>query len=336
MRKRVVIRNIYLLSFMIIINSVYSQDPHFSQFYANPLQLNPALAGATECGRLNLNYRNQWPSLGNAFVTYHASYDQIVPIISSGIGLSFISDNTGDGALKKNQISAFYSYKLKVSESIIVSAGFQGTYAQQTLEWNNLIFGDQINPGSGNINPTTNETPPGSFEKSFVDFSAGAIIDYQNKFFAGLAVHHLTEPDYSFYDNSESKLPMKFTIHGGTSINLSQGGFIAQNDEDLMLSPNILYQQQDKFQELNIGIYASKYPFIGGLWLRNNFENTDALIVLLGLKHNNYRIGYSFDFTLSKLSNVSGGAHEISFAWEFCIYKGEKRRRIRAIKAPTF
>ena len=59
----------------------YSQDPEFSQFYANPLFLNPALAGSTICPRAIANFRDQWPSVGGAFVTYNASYDQYIDAI---------------------------------------------------------------------------------------------------------------------------------------------------------------------------------------------------------------------------------------------------------------
>lgn len=324
-----------LILIFIAVTPGIAQDPHFSQFYANPTFLNPALTGSTECARFNLNYRNQWPSIPKAYVTYSASYDQVVPIISSGIGVSFMGDKSGDGAISRTHVSGFYSYKLKVSENTWMSVGFQGTFSQQKLDWNKLIFGDQIDPGSGNIGPTS-ETPPPNLDKSYVDFSAGAIVYYADKFFGGIAVHHLTQPDVVYYDNSSNKIPMKITFHGGTRINLSEGGFESYNEKDLILSPSILYQQQDKFKQLNIGAYINRYPFVGGLWIRNNFGNTDAAVILVGLQHENYKIGYSYDFSLSKLRNISGGAHEISFAYEFCIYKGESRRKIRAIKAPTF
>jgi len=83
-----------------------AQDPIFSQFYANPLYLNPALAGSALTPRLTLNYRNQWPSLDANFVTYGASYDQYLPSINSGIGISFITDRAGGGALTSGGISA--------------------------------------------------------------------------------------------------------------------------------------------------------------------------------------------------------------------------------------
>ena len=72
-------------------------DPHFSQFYANPLYLNPAMAGANICPRVIFNYRNQWPALSQTFVTYNASFDMYIDKLHGGIGLDFIADRAGDG-----------------------------------------------------------------------------------------------------------------------------------------------------------------------------------------------------------------------------------------------
>ena len=88
---------VFCLSFLITYSGK-AQDPQFSQFYANPLYLNPALAGATECARINLNYRNQWPSLTKAFITYSMTYDQNLSSINSGFGLIAMNDRQGDGA----------------------------------------------------------------------------------------------------------------------------------------------------------------------------------------------------------------------------------------------
>ena len=127
-----------------------AQDPQFSQFYANPLYLNPALAGFIDCGRVNLNYRNQWPALSNAYITYSASYDQNIPGINSGFGILAMSDRQGDGALVRNSIAGFYSYHLRVSEPLVLSFGVEGRYYQETLDWGKLIFADQISFGNRN------------------------------------------------------------------------------------------------------------------------------------------------------------------------------------------
>lgn len=312
------------------------QDAQFSQFYANPLFLNPALAGFTECARVNLNYRNQWPALGNAYITFSGSYDQSIPSINSGIGVMAMSDRQGDGALVRNTISAFYSYQLRVSDPIVISFGVQGAFYQEVLDWDKLVFADQINPSTGEIDFNTNEPQPQNLNVTAVDFSAGAVLAYYDQWFAGVAVHHLTQPELSFYDNTDSKLPMKFTFHGGVNINLSQGGLGNNDASDWVIEPQILYMQQEHFKQLNFGMYVSRWPIVLGAWYRHNFTNPDAVVALIGVKFDNIRLGYSYDFTISNLGGSSGGAHEVSFAWDFCLYKQENRRRIRAIKSPNF
>lgn len=318
------------------IDILEAQDAQFSQFYANPLYLNPALAGSADCGRVHLNYRNQWPTLTNAFTTYNVSYDQSLPGINSGFGILVMNDRQGDGALARTSAAAFYSYKLKVSEPVLISFGVKAGFYQERLDWDKLIFADQINSATGVISPGSLETPPSNNNISAVDFSAGAVMSYLDKFFVGVAVDHINEPKMTFYDDPTNVLPMKITAHGGAVINLSQGMLGNADGRDFVLQPNILYMQQNYFHQLNAGFYLSKYPFVLGAWFRHNFENPDAVIALLGLTWDNLRFGYSYDATVSKIGGASGGAHEISLAWNFCVYKDQKRRRIRAIKSPTF
>ena len=86
---------IVLLTIPFLLGDLYAQDPEFSQFYANPLYLNPALAGVTVCPKVNANYRNQWPAIGKAFITYNASYDQYVSFLHGGLGLVITADRAG-------------------------------------------------------------------------------------------------------------------------------------------------------------------------------------------------------------------------------------------------
>jgi type IX secretion system PorP/SprF family membrane protein len=323
--------NYVIILFLAVITCTVAkaQDPEFSQFYANPLYLNPAYAGSVDCGRLGLNYRNQYPSLANAYVTYNVSYDQSLPSISSGFGLLVMNDAQGDGGLVRTSAALFYSYNLTVSSSINVRFGVKGAYYQEKLNWNKFIFASQIDPTTGNIDPNSGEPPPTKDNITTVDFAVGAVMSYSDLFFVGIAVDHLTQPSLSFYDNSDSKLPMKVTVNAGAMINASSRG-------DLLISPNVLYMQQENFHQLNAGLYINKYPFVVGGWFRHNFQNPDAVVALLGLTYNNLRVGYSYDFTVSQVGSKAGGAHEISFAWDFCIYKEKSRKHIRAIKSPSF
>ena len=86
---------VILFALISLSETVLAQDPTFTQFYANPLYLNPAFAGSHGCPRFALNYRNEWPNLSGNYVTYSASYDQYFKNISGGFGVLALHDQQG-------------------------------------------------------------------------------------------------------------------------------------------------------------------------------------------------------------------------------------------------
>ncbi|HOI32889.1 MAG: PorP/SprF family type IX secretion system membrane protein [Bacteroidales bacterium] len=332
------LRGIILIVWFVCVSGFYAvgQDAAFSQFYANPMYLNPAFAGNTECGRLNLNYRNQWPSVSNAYVTYSLAYDQSLAAINSGYGVMFMNDQQGDGAYNRTAINAFYSYQLRLTSGTNLSFGVRGAYYQEKLSWEKLIFADQIDIDNGIIHNNSNEPKPENNQVSAVDFGAGLLFGYEDAFFAGVAADHLTQPQLGFYETESIPLDLKLTVHAGAVINLTQGGFGNYDQDDLTVQPNLMFVNQGIFSQLNAGLYVNMYPFVFGGWFRHAFENIDAAMLLVGINYNNFRIGYSYDFTLSQIGANTGGAHEISLAWDFCILKSPKKRMIRTINAPGF
>ncbi len=307
--------------------SAKAQDPHFTQFYANPLYLNPAFAGSSKCPRVNLNYRNQYPNLAADFVTYSISYDQHIDALHGGIGLMVMTDQAGQGALGITEASAIYSYQLAVNRSFSILMGFQGTYRQRSLDWSKLNFPDQIDEMYGFVRPT-GETPPGEPTVSTIDLSAG-IVGFSEFFYAGAAVHHITEPEEAFLE--EGVLPMRLTAHTGAVIPFGGTGRVGDKQ---FISPNVLYYKQQDFEQLNLGLSVQRNELAGGFWFRQNFQNADAVMLILGYQPDNFRIGYSYDFTISKLSNTTGGAHEISFAYTFeC---RPKKKKFKTINCPSF
>jgi type IX secretion system PorP/SprF family membrane protein len=326
-RKRLIL---FIFALVFISKFSFAQDPEFSQFYANPLYLNPAFAGSAVCPRLIMNYRNQWPSITGTFVTYNASYDQHIDKISGGIGLLVTSDRQGEGTISTNSFSGIYSYRLEVSKTFSIKAALQATYVDKRLAWEKLTFGDMIDPRNGFVN-NTQEPQPGSLSKGYLDFSTG-IIGYTENFYTGVAVSHLTEPEEGFI--TIHKMPLKITAHAGAIIDLQKRRSRTRGLNDITISPNILFQKQMDFNQLNYGFYVNWFPFVGGMWFRQNFNNSDALIFLAGIQQNSFKIGYSYDLTVSKLTNITGGAHEISFALQFQC--PPKRKKVRTINCPSF
>jgi type IX secretion system PorP/SprF family membrane protein len=310
-----------------------AQDPQFSQFYANPLYLNPAFAGSTKCPRVQMNFRNQWPGVGS-YVTNSFSFDQHIDAFNGGVGLLVTNDRAGENTLNTTNISGIYSYELKVNREFTVKAGFQATYLQKKVDWNKLNFGDQIDPRRGFIYQTS-EVPIYEGIKTF-DFSAG-VLGFTKDFFAGFAVHHLTEPNESLTIlepaiRGNSTLPAKFTVHAGMVIPIGD-----RRSEEVTISPNAMFMTQGAAQQYMLGMYANKGPMVGGLWYRhtNIRENGDAIALLVGLQHDIFRFGYSYDITVSRL-NVTNtyGAHEFSLGLQF--YCKPKRKKVRIIRCPSF
>jgi type IX secretion system PorP/SprF family membrane protein len=188
-----------------------------------------------------------------------------------------------------------------------------------------------IDPQNGFVLPTS-EKQPDNLTVAAPDFSAGIFVGYDELIYGGIAVDHMSQPKIGFYTDNTSKLDMKFTVHAGSVINLKGRG--STEEREFSLSPNILYQQQFKFHQLNLGLYLTYDFIIGGVWYRHNFENPDAVIPMVGIHYKNLRFAFSYDVTVSSLSTSSGGAYEASASWQFpCV---EKRRTIKAIKCPRF
>lgn len=316
----------------LIAGEAKAQDPEFTQFYAAPIYTNPAFAGTANCGgRIVLNYRNQWPSLPGTFRTFAGSYDQHFDAIGGGVGLMAMRDVAGDGLLTTTALSGIYSYQINVSRKFTMRAAIQATFQQRYIDFSRLRFADQIVARRGFVNETQENLPAETV--SYPNFAAG-MIGYTKNFYVGLAVHNLNEPNQSFYGNSDAgtTVPRRFTIHSGMVIPLEQSKRGAE--PDLAISPNILVMMQEKFLQVNFGFYVNKGPLVAGLWFRQTSPNSDAMLVLLGFRHNQFKFGYSYDVTVSSARAAAPGSHEISAAIEWCSKKRPKR--YRKLTCPDF
>jgi len=322
------IYKVILVTVVLLINSsinLYAQDPIFTQFYSNPVYLNPAFAGSNKCPRIVSNFRNQWPGFSGDFITTSLTYDQYVDKIKGGLGIILMSDQVAK-TLKSNEASFVYSYHQHLSRKFTLNFGIQGTYISKSVDRSNLTFGDMIHPRRGFVLSTQdviNYAPVDIF-----DFSAG-ILGYTDKFYVGFATHHLTEPSFSYIStNNTSFLNRRYTAHAGTEISLNSKSLFSE--EEKSLSPSILFMKQGDFQQLNFGLYYRKGNYVLGAWYREG----DSFIVTAGMNTKLLRIGYSYDLTTSQLGVYSGGSHEISIALK--LYCAPKKKSLRAMSCPSF
>lgn len=323
---------LFIISFCFITKA---QDSQFTQVYANPIYLNPAYTGVTYEHRFIGNYRNQWLGLSKAFQTYSVSYDYNLSDISSGLGFNVWRDVAGSSRFTTTSFGASYAYSIKLDKFRELRAGMQFNYVSKTLNYSNLVFNDQLIPNGPTVsNDVLNITP----RSGYVDVNAGILLN-STEYWGGFAASHLNTPNTSIVDGT-AKLPVKFSVHGGYR-------FIQKRKGNRLLeyiSPAFNYRHQQKYDQLDIGIYYVHAPLNLGLWYRGlplkhykpTYRNNDALCLLIGvdLKQYDMRIGYSYDLTLSRLVTNSTGSHELSIIYE--IAKKSKKTRKVLISCPKF
>lgn len=312
---------------------VKAQDVVFSQFYANPLYMNPAFAGAKVCPRICLNFRSQWPSLVSAFTTASVSYDQYIDNLHGGIGAIIMTDRQGDhGALSTSMASVMYAFRFQAAREVWVNAALQAGVVNTSLDWENLRFPDMIDEVNGYTRQTAAQAPEET-NVWYLDFNAGALA-YGPWWYAGFAASHLTQPSNGFY--GVTKLPIKLTGNLGALINIAEEKrrTSALGLGTPVISPNLVYQYQGGFHYFNYGIYLDWQPFLVGCWFRQGLENADAFIFQVGVQQDYFKIGYSYDVTVSKLANNTAGAHEISVG--VMLPCPEQKHKVKSIRCPSF
>lgn len=307
--------------------NLQAQDIQYSQFYAAPLYLNPAMTGASEMTQIGVNYRNQWPGLDQSFNSYSAYADHYIFSANSGIGLIVNRSEQSMANLSMTEVGATYSYRMRLGFRSFLRMGGQVSYMDRDAYFGDMIFGSQIDDQTGSVGGSSGESLGDGIDHQFMDYSFGMVFHTEN-IWLGVAGHHLTQPNISFIDGENSELPLKLSAHGGVKFDLSGGtstSFLNQKTGTRELTLAFNYKNQGSFSQLDIGAQVNLQPLVLGVWYRgipvleNELPNHEAIIGLVGISlGGGLDMGYSHDFTLSSLGNANtGGAHEISLRYSF-------------------
>lgn len=289
-------------------------DPHFSQYYANPLWLNPGLTGVTDGKfRANINAKQQWNNLNNGYRTIGASFDA-APTDKLSYGAMIINQTAG--AVSFNQLNALGSlgYRIRLGKSgeHFINFGLQAGIISKSFDASKVTLGNQFDPSTG-----AGGLPMGeSFASdNFLapDINAGLMYfdgsgNKSVNAFGGIAIAHLSQPIDEFV-GGDSRIPMRFTGHGGARVKINQS---------IDITPNFLFLQQGNAREIAVGAYAQlNLNAETDLILGSNYRFDDAAIAFLGMHIKNMMIGLSYDFNTSVLRQSMGsrGGLELSISF---------------------
>ncbi|MEM8527833.1 MAG: PorP/SprF family type IX secretion system membrane protein [Bacteroidota bacterium] len=333
---------IFILTLSLAVSST-AQDKHFTQFYATPMNLNPALTGGFNgTYRFSMIYRDQWrQAAGSAFSSFAGALDLRFPVginqsrarDAAAVGLMFDTDrvnSVGFGSTGMHFFGAFHK-SLDNRSKQYLSAGIQMGLNQRNINISQLTFEDQFN-GSTGYTGVTNEVLPTENSFPFADMSVGINYSFSPSSKAGLyvgaAMHHIFEPEISYYFDRRARsselgtdqLYRRYTAHISSKFPVSNR---------VSLLPRAVASLQGSHIELNggtsarigIGEFQASAVHFGG-WVRplsteTGGINLETAILMVGFETDNVLFGLSYDLSLSAVqaTGTGQGVFEFSIAY---------------------
>ncbi|MBN8676848.1 MAG: PorP/SprF family type IX secretion system membrane protein [Chitinophagales bacterium] len=346
MQKRVFLlqmpaRWVMLLGFFtLLVSKTSAQDKHFTQFYASPLTLNPALTGAMDGSyRVGAIYRDQWRKvLDNPIKTFSMAADLRFEANRKrntedafGLGIMFFNDQVSVIDFNTTQIAVSMAYHkaLGINQDQFLTLGIQGGLTQRNVNYETLNFHDEFNGTTGYTLGSSELLPANNF--SFPDLNVGlnytSTFAEEGRFFAGASLHHILQPKVSFYED-----PTNITVKPGGKLypkaNVQLAASIPfDRSNRVSMQPRVLAALQGPHMEINagtnfrfaLGQYGSSALHFGA-WARpvrnDGGFGFDAVVALVGLEVNSMLFGLSYDLNTRALqADQRQGAVEISISY---------------------
>lgn len=320
--------------------SLQAQDLHFTQFYANPLYLNPAMCGQFEGDfRIAGSYRNQYSSVvgRSPYKTYSFSYEGKFFAFEDdyfAVGVNALADKAGtsDFATTQGNITLNYIKHLSDWPTQYLSFGVQTGLAQRNTNFAYLRFGTQFDGVDYNPSLSTQEN---FLNDNFVFWDVNTGLMYYMAFsdnsrsnvYGGLVLSHINRPNVRLLDGPSERLYMKITAHVGSNLQLG---------ESFDVNPGLLFHSMGPSMQILPGVNI-KYIFDNsnqgykafqlGVWGRVNKTGFDMIAPTLRFDMNQFSFGVSYDLNASSLKRASSGRGGIELSIMYTHDSGKKRQQ---------
>jgi type IX secretion system PorP/SprF family membrane protein len=333
-----------LLTFLVAGLMTQAQDIHFSQYYASPLTLNPALTGKFDgFARVDGIYRGQYYGLSQSSSIFRtpaisADFSLLKDKMNGnalGIGLSVVndqqsstaSDGSGTGKINTTSIALDLGYTLNLNKakSMQLSVGLEPSITMKNTNGNyeypqafntNLVY----DPTS-----TYNEQISSNLaKKTYFNFAYGLFFNHKPinilTYYLGFSMNNVARPQTAVLaatTGDQGKLPFLFVVHGGLEIVVAP---------KWTLIPGFLYQNEAKANEANAGVTVGydvmdrdkngvrqKATIYFGLWNRMGNDQGSAfqyrnITPKIGMDYRRFRVDFAYDISVG---NIANDAHPV-------------------------
>ncbi len=289
-----------------------AQDPVFSNFFVNRLNVNPAFAGDDGQGKLRLasQHRNTFRSVKGPMNATNIGLDYSLCNANMGIGLLAGNETQGDGFLTSNKIGLGISIKKDLGRYCYGTLGFNLSYLSQSIDWNQFVFSDQLDPIYGISQASSNQNMNRQFSNQ-KDMSLGALFkwwDWKYVNTIGITFDHAPSRTKIGY-LSNYQIPVHVSLHYGFFYKPNPS--IPDNAKEFQLR----IDKQDHFvtSVFNFNWYINDKIALGSgfranLYNQENFKNTQNILFNVALQPDQQlKLLCSYEVALGGLNQAGGG-----------------------------
>lgn len=302
---------IITISFWVSIGYLKAQqDAMFTHYMFNTLAVNPAYAGSREALTLTGLTRHQWVNFEGAPSTQTLTAHTPIHTENLGLGLSIIRDKIGP--VNMTSLYGDFVYRVKAGNGKLAMGLKGGLNIMQaaltslkTEEQGDAVFQQNIQSAL------------------LPNFGLG-LYYYQDRYYVGLSAPKLLENN--FLDNSTS---------GGSSLATEKrhyffiAGYVMDLNQDVKFKPTLLTKMvQNAPIEIDL---TAQFLFYEKFNIGAMYRSQDGIGALIGYQFTEqFRMGYSYDYPLTKLRTYQSGTHEIMLSYDFIF------NNIGKIKSPRY
>lgn len=319
-------KKVLIIIGLVLTGSAISQQmPQYSQYLRNQYMVNPGAAGVYDFVDVTMGGRWQWMGFGDEPRTAYLSVTSPItrnprpkynpalrisngpvrnPEIKTGkfkhaIGGQLIADQYG--AFRKLQLSGTYAIHMPVSKNYNLSFGTRIGMSNNTFLRDKAQVLNMVDPTQGYSDQTYDDFSADQTSKYILDIGAGLYL-YSKNVFVGIAADQLTKDMVEFGSGTANfNNQMHFVGTAGVKFPLN---------DNLTLTPAALVKLMSPAPVSVEGSLQLEYK--EWLWAGVSYRHKDAIIGMVGLNiSERFKFGYSYDFSLSRFNDFSGGGHEI-------------------------
>lgn len=332
----------------------FGQDIHFSQYEYSPMTLNPAFVGANSPMQGIVNYRNQWARIGNPYQTIAATFDgrfnenkRMKKGIIAG-GINFFNDQAGTSKVTTNIVNMSLAYHLILDRESTLGLGMLVGMGNRSISTNGAEWASQYDGYGFNATMASGEDF-NSPSFSYMDVGAGLLYTYkkkggymtqnlQRRVNFGMAAYHLNKPSYSYLNNDDEQLQIRYSafINADIGIKNTRG----------ILQPGLYYNRQAGHQEIMVGTNYGYIIHEGSkstgftrpitAYLGFFYRVMDASVLRLMMEYDVYSLGFAYDVNLSDLTPVTKSVGGFEFFLRFNLGDGGGFRNLGKINRYRF